>query len=111
MATPPELFTFDIFGTVVDWRAGLAEALLERGYGIEESRFEDVIDVQARLETASYRTYSEITAESLVRVVGLGAKDARSVARDVGTRPLFADSRDGLRRLSRLAPCVAMTNS
>ncbi|HEX9669615.1 MAG TPA: HAD family hydrolase, partial [Thermoanaerobaculia bacterium] len=29
----------------------------------------------------------------------------------VGTWPLYPDSRDGLRRLQAVAPCVAMTNS
>ena len=58
------LMTFDIFGTVLDWRAGL-----ERELG--ELDFDAVVDRQAELESEQFRSYTEIVAQSLVDEVGL----------------------------------------
>lgn len=107
----PSLFTIDVFGTVVDWRAGLTEAARDAGVELDERAFEDVIAYQARVECGPYRTYSEILAESLVRVARMGREGAQRVAAHAGRWPLFPDAADGLRTLMRLAPCVAMTNS
>ena len=58
------LMTFDIFGTVLDWRAGL-----ERELG--ELDFDAVVDRQAELESEQFRSYTEIVAQSLVDEIGL----------------------------------------
>lgn len=107
----PTLFTFDVFGTVLDWRTGLIEASRAEGIELSEHLFEDVIAYQARVERAPYRTYAEILAESLVRVSRMARSAAQKVAAAAGRWPLFPDSADGIRTLMRLAPCVAMTNS
>ena len=107
----PTLLTFDIFGTVVDWRAGLRADLAPHGLALGEEDFDRVIDAQGVDQAGPFRTYREITAASLVQVLGLGPAAADAVARNVGRWPLFPDSREALRRLLRLAPCVAMTNS
>jgi 2-haloalkanoic acid dehalogenase type II len=107
----PALLTFDIFGTVVDWRAGLRADLAAHGLELGEGDFERVVDAQAADEAGPFRTYRDLTAASLVQVLGLGPGAADAVGRDVGRWPLFPDSREALRRLLRLAPCVAMTNS
>lgn len=111
-ATPrPALLTFDIFGTVVDWRRGLAEALRAEGYSLEPADFDRVIDRQSALEAAAFRPYREITALSLVEALGVTPAAAERIGDAVGRWPLYPDSRDGLARLERVAPCVAMTNS
>ena len=110
-AEKPRLFTFDIFGTVVDWRAGLLEAVRASGGKAGPDRFQAVIGYQAEAERASYRPYAEIVAESLVKVLGMSRARARTIGEGAGEWPLFPDARDGLRRLLRIAPCVAMTNS
>ena len=107
----PTLLTFDIFGTVVDWRAGLRTDLATHGLELGEEDFDRVVDAQGVDQAGPFRTYREITAASLVRVLGLGPAAADAVGRNVGRWPLFPDSREALRRLLRLAPCVAMTNS
>jgi len=97
----PTLLTFDIFGTVLDWRKGLGERDFDR-----------IVDVQGELERQQrFRTYTEIVAESLVRVRRLDAVTAARIASEVGTWPLFPDSPDALRRIRRVAPCTATTNS
>ena len=111
MATPPALLTFDIFGTIVDWRRGLAEAARAHGVEMGDREFQAAIDHQARAEAGPYRPYVDILAESLVAVVRMDRRVARSIASEAGRWPLFSDSADALRALMRAAPCVAMTNS
>jgi 2-haloacid dehalogenase len=96
----PSLLTFDIFGTVLDWRAGLGERDFDR-----------LVDVQGELEQARFRPYAEIVAESLVRVRGMDVVSAARMGAEAGTWPLFPDSREALRRLQRTAKLAATTNS
>jgi len=98
------LMTFDIFGTVLDWRAGL-----ERELG--ELDFDAVVDRQAELESEQFRSYTEIVAQSLVDEVGLSESEAARIGANAGQWPLFPDSADALRRLRAIAPCAAITNS
>lgn len=107
----PSLLTFDVFGTVLDWRQGLVDAAAAHGIDIDDRRFQAVIDHQARAESGPYRSYTEIAAESLVSVLRMPKKAARTIAEEAGGWPLFPDATDGLRALMRIAPCVAMTNS
>jgi len=107
----PQLITFDIFGTVLDWRRGLAGALERLGVALDGAAFDRVIDAQAGLESGPFRSYADITAESLVRVLGVDPEAARAIGRNAGTWPLYPDSRDALRRLRAVAPCAATTNS
>jgi 2-haloalkanoic acid dehalogenase type II len=107
----PQLLTFDIFGTVLDWRRGLREALREHGAGLSDSDFDRVIDLQAELEARRFRSYASILAVSLVRELGLPLATARAIGHGAGAWPLFPDSREALRRLRTHVPCVATTNS
>jgi 2-haloacid dehalogenase len=109
----PTLITFDIFGTVLDWNRGLAEAV-ERTTGREllRSEFDRIIDVQGAEEQGpEFRTYRAILASSLVKVLKMRPDDADAIAERAGRWPLFGDAHEGLRKLMEIAPCVAMTNS
>jgi len=107
----PRLLTFDIFGTVLDWRRGLREALRRHGAELRDQDFDRVIDAQASIEQGPFRSYASIVASSLVRALGIPSSTARSIGAEAGTWPLYPDSREALRRLRRIAPCVATTNS
>jgi 2-haloacid dehalogenase len=96
----PTLLTFDIFGTVLDWRAGLGDRDFDR-----------LVDVQGELEQGRFRSYAEIVAESLARVRGIDVVSAARMGAEAGTWPLFPDSREALRRLQRTAKLAATTNS
>lgn len=102
------LMTFDIFGTVLDWRSGLRESL---GGALSEVDFDRVIDRQGELEQERFWPYAEILAQSLVDVLGLSAQKAARIGADAGRWPLYADSARALRRLRAVAPCAATTNS
>ena len=108
----PRLITFDVFGTVVDWRRGLTNDLAGRGIALAAADFDRIVDRQAALEQLRpLQSYQDITAASLVDVVLLAPADADAIGAQVGTWPLYSDSRPALRRMMRAVPCVAMTNS
>jgi 2-haloacid dehalogenase len=111
-STAPRLFTFDIFGTVLDWRRGLVEALAGDGQVLRTSQFDAIVDRQGELESEGpFRSYRDITAQSLVELAGLDRARARSIGETLGHWPLFPDSSAALAELMVTAPCVAMTNS
>ncbi|WP_394848254.1 hypothetical protein LZC95_12405 [Pendulispora brunnea] len=110
----PTLFTFDIFGTVLDWRTGMRDALARAkpdGVDLTDDLFNRIVDTQGALESRAFRPYTEIVAESLIEVVGLDPAAAKAIGDDVGKGALYSDASEGLARLMRVAPCVAMTNS
>jgi 2-haloalkanoic acid dehalogenase type II len=113
MAAPrPVLLTFDVFGTVLDWRSGTLQAIAGAGGALPEERFDEVVDAQGRLERATPgRPYREIVAQSLVEVAGLAPAAAARIGAAAGEWPLFPDSAAALARIQRLAPCGATTNS
>jgi 2-haloacid dehalogenase len=107
----PDLITFDIFGTVLDWRTGLRRACEAAGRPLLEGEFDRIVDRQGELEQGDFLTYEDVTRRSLIDVIGLSDVTAAAIAAGVGRWPLYADSREGLRALMRIAPCAAMTNS
>jgi 2-haloalkanoic acid dehalogenase type II len=107
----PAVLTFDIFGTVLDWRAGLARDLANHDIALTPAAFEAILTEQDRLEHERFRSYSEITNLSLVHVLTLPDQVAEAIAANLGTWPLYPDSARALRRLLDHIPCVAMTNS
>lgn len=113
MATPPRprLFTFDVFGTVIDWREGMLASAAAHGRPMSPVEFEAVIDAQGEIEHGDFRPYADITATTLTAVLGLPDAASRTIGATLGEWPPFPDSAGALERLMRIAPCVAMTNS
>jgi 2-haloacid dehalogenase len=112
MYTRPLLFTFDVLGTLVDWRRGLSGAAARAGRPLREGEFDRVVDRQAVLEQERPGwTYREVTRQSLVDVLGIPTDAADAIGAEVGTWPPYPDSAGALRRLMAVAPCAAITNS
>ena len=112
MPPRPRLLTFDVFGTLLDWRTGLAADVARAGgIVLDPVRFDRVIDAQAVLEQSAFRSYAEITATSLIQVLGLDPRAAHGIGDHVGEWPLYPDTAAALARLARVAPCAATTNS
>lgn len=107
----PQLITFDVFGTVLDWRSGLEQACAAAGRPLAPGDFDRIVDLQSELEHLEFQTYAEITRRSLVGAIGLPDSAAAEVGRTVGRWPLYADSREALRALMKVTKCAAMTNS
>ncbi len=108
----PQLVTFDIFGTVLDWRRGLSEAVAAQGWALQPGDFDQIVDRQGELEQQEpFRPYRELTAQSLVEVLGFSPAVAEAIGAQLGTWPAYPDSALALQRLMTIAPCAAMTNS
>jgi 2-haloacid dehalogenase len=111
MAVKPQLITFDIFGTVLDWRSGMEAAAAAAGRPLSDGEFDRIVDVQGALEQGDYLDYAQITGRSLMQVLGLPFAAASAIGANVGCWPLYADAPAALRDLMLVAPCAAMTNS
>ncbi len=108
----PRLLTFDVFGTVVDWRRGLSEDVARSGRPLAEGEFDAIVNRQGALERERpFRGYREITRLSLMDVLDFDAGWADAIAGRVGEWPAYPEAAAALRRLMAIAPCVAMTNS
>ncbi len=106
----PTLFTFDIFGTVLDWRTGLETACRAAGRPLGPGDFDRVIDAQAQLEQGEFTNYATVTQRSLVDVLEIADDDAADISANLGHWPLYSDA-SVLQALMHVAPCAAMTNS
>lgn len=102
--------TFDIFGTVLDWRTGLENACRSAGRALLEGEFDRIVDVQGELERGPYLDYAAITRASLVDVIGLDDTDAADISANIGNWPLYPDA-NVLDEIMNVSPSAAMTNS
>ncbi len=99
--------TFDCYGTLIDWRAGIAEHLggLLRRHGVDpapEELLRLYVEEEHRVESGPYRRYREVLAESARAAaarfgVRLSEAEARAFADSVPEWPPFPDTVDGLR--------------
>ena len=65
MPIRPALLSFDVFGTILDWRSGLRASLSLRGRTLSDEAFDRIVDRQGALEQAEPgRGYAGITAQS-----------------------------------------------
>jgi 2-haloacid dehalogenase len=115
-----DALTFDCYGTLIDWEAGLGTAFrtVLDAHGVSYDS-EDVLTRYARHEAAGeggpYRTYAEILAAGLRGVAAeLGfeptADEVARFSRSVADWPAFADSTEALRRLKRRFRLGVLTN-
>ena len=102
-----DLLTFDCYGTLVDWEAGIVAAVREvcpiPGDPAILSSFGAAEHV---VQAERYRSYREVLALTLERMGGaLGFRPTRAqcdaFAASVGDWPAFPDTVEALRRLSR----------
>ena len=115
-----DALTFDCYGTLIDWEAGLTAAFraVLDAHGVADHP-EDVLVRFARYEAASeadtYRTYREILAHGLRGVASeLGFEPTQAeverFSRSVEDWPAFPDSTEALRRLKRRFRLGVLTN-
>ena len=98
-------FTFDCYGTLVDWKEGFLTAV--RNIGVAESRpegerlFHEYLAAEPTVESGPYRPYREVMAETLVRAVRangghLATERAEELSDSVPEWPLFPDVAEAL---------------
>jgi 2-haloacid dehalogenase len=118
--TDVEALTFDCYGTLIDWEAGLSAAFRSvlDAHGLAPDP-EDVLARYARHEAAGeggpYQTYAEILADGLRGVAAeLGFdptdEEVARFSRSVEDWPAFPDSTEALRRLKRRFRLGVLTN-
>ena len=111
--------TFDCYGTLIDWEAGILAALRSIAPGLREVDGELLLDeyanAEASLEAGPYRRYREIAGEAMADVARAhGAEPtAADVARlggSVADWPAFPDSHEALARLKTRFRLGVLTN-
>jgi 2-haloacid dehalogenase len=115
-----DALTFDCYGTLIDWEAGIARALgvMLASQGITadvEELLERFAGHEAALEAGPYRRYREILAEAGRRIgrdYGVEPSDdaAEAFAASVGEWPAFPDSAAALARLAERFRLGVITN-
>jgi len=95
--------TFDCYGTLVDWNAGIRSEL-ERLFGVERgdellARYHELEpEIQAASPGASYREVLSIALERLAQETGLSLPEGETsaLARSLPSWPVFEDTHAGL---------------
>jgi 2-haloacid dehalogenase len=97
--------TFDCYGTLIDWNAGIG-GVLERVFGAEAAPrlLQRYHELEPRFETDGYRTYREVLSlvfEELLREEGLQLPEgeAGALAQSLPEWPPFPEVPDALREL------------
>jgi 2-haloacid dehalogenase len=99
--------TFDCYGTLIDWNAGIGAAL-ERLWGVE--RAPELLDryheLEPQVQAEEYRSYAEVltlTLERLAQEVGYGIPEGESgmLAQSLPTWSPFPEVPGALRELRR----------
>jgi len=116
-----DALTFDCYGTLIDWEAGILAALRSvlptdgTDGADDEALLEEYANAEATHEAGPYRGYREIAGDSLAAVARAhgGAPTTDDVARlggSVADWPPFADSHDALTRLQTRFRLGVLTN-
>jgi len=116
-----EAMSFDCYGTLIDWEAGLSAVLIpwarEQGLDLAgEQLLTEYSGVEAAVEAARPRDrYPDVLARSMRLLRDrLGAEvtdeQAARLARSVPDWPAFADSRDALAALSKRVKLIILSN-
>ena len=116
-----EAMSFDCYGTLIDWEAGLSAVLTpwarERGLDLTGERLLTEYSAAEAAAEANHPAdpYPEVLARSM-RLLGgkLGAEvtdgDAARLARSVPDWPAFEDSHEALTALGRRAKLIILSN-
>ena len=116
---PIEVLTFDCYGTLIDWEAGiltgLRRALGDRAPADDDELLEAYARAEAAAEAGQWRRYREVLAEALRTVCREYAGDptdqqAADFGGSVADWPAFPDSAAALRRLGRRYELGVITN-
>jgi 2-haloacid dehalogenase len=114
-----DVLTFDCYGTLIDWEAGITAAL-RAGLGEAIGKQEDEellamfagVEHQAEVPYRRYREVLEIAIRGVAQRLGVPVDNGQAYrfAASVGDWPAFADSPAALRRLQRRFKLGVITN-
>ena len=97
--------TFDCYGTLIDWNAGIGR-VLEHLFGVEEAPrlLERYHELERETESGEFRTYAEVLSLTLERLAqdagrGLPEGEAGALPRSLPDWPPFPEVPNALREL------------
>lgn len=105
-----QTLTFDCYGTLVDWRAGLTGALRDLFGPLPpeqmDKMFAAYLDIEALVESGPYRSYREVLSLVLTELswqfdLTVPPERRDALADSLCEWPLFSDTAKALRRLQR----------
>jgi 2-haloacid dehalogenase len=109
--------TFDCYGTLIDWNAGI-RAVLERLWGVERAPelLERYHELEPEIESEQYRSYAEVLTLALERIaqdVGYGIPEGESglLAQSLPDWPPFPEVPDTLREARRRGWGIAVLSN
>jgi 2-haloacid dehalogenase len=116
-----EVLTFDCYGTLIDWEAGILGALRpllqKHGKDLSDAQLLELYgELEAKIEAGEYKRYREILRQ-VVGAVGerLGFKPSEaemdSLSESLGTWPPFPDTVAALRRLKTRYQLAIISNT
>jgi 2-haloacid dehalogenase len=114
-----DALTFDCYGTLIDWEAGILAALRPvlpaEDRSTDEALLEEYANAEATLEAGPYRRYREIAGDGMSAVAQAhGAEpspdDVARFGGSVADWPAFPDSHDALSRLASRFRLGVLTN-
>ena len=114
-----DVLTFDCYGTLIDWEAGIAAAVRRQlGEAVAAASDEEIVAAFAEVEHEAevpYKRYREVLALSLHGVgerlrAPVSDAQARGFGTSVGQWPAFPDSADALARLQERFKLAVVTN-
>jgi 2-haloacid dehalogenase len=114
-----DVLTFDCYGTLIDWEAGILEALREarpEGWPMPgEALLERFAFHEAAAESGTYLSYRDVLAQAIQGIardggVKVTAGAVRRFASSVANWPPFSDSARALRRLAARYRLGVITN-
>ena len=112
LPTKPTFVTFDVYGTLVDWEAGIWEAFEAEanrdGFTIERSEVIPLFhEISRQIESGSYELYAEVlrrTAVEISKRLGWPLEPSRSgfLPDSVQGWPVFKETRPQLEKLAKI---------
>jgi 2-haloacid dehalogenase len=115
-----EVLTFDCYGTLIDWEAGIVAGIrpVLAAHGVDltdDQILEGFARHEAALEAGPYQTYRAVLAGSLGGLadelgIEVNAEELATFGESVPGWPAFADSTDALRRLAGRYRLGVITN-
>jgi 2-haloacid dehalogenase len=114
-----DVLTFDCYGTLIDWEAGIAAAArMQLGDAVAGVSDEEIVAAFAEVEHEAevpYKSYREVLALSLQGIgerLGVPVSDAQAkgFGSSVGQWPAFPDSAAALARLQERFKLAVITN-
>src|SRR4051794_8638359 len=104
-----DVITFDCYGTLIDWEAGISKAFLDAATADRVTLAHDAVlrayaEIEHQVEREGYRLYRDILRETAVRVAKslgwrLGSERADFLAASLPSWQPFPDANAALERL------------